>query len=167
MVLYYILKQIILILQPKFQISYGTYTAQAYSESSNTNIKNNSSSSSMSLISRKLLTGDEVLRLSNPFAILMLGGEKPYLCYLPDMSKTIFNEINEMGDEKHNLMLRIKREEAREERKICHSVLWDIWNKYIEELENEEVEEEQKIEKQEEFFEHFFKNKKGGNDEKE
>ena len=140
MVLYYILKQIILILQPKFQISYGTYTAQAYSESSNTNIKNNSSSSSMSLISRKLLTGDEVLRLSNPFAILMLGGEKPYLCYLPDMSKTIFNEINEMGDEKHNLMLRIKREEAREERKICHSVLWDIWNKYIEELENEEVE---------------------------
>ena len=93
MVLYYILKQIILILQPKFQISYGTYTAQAYSESSNTNIKNNSSSSSMSLISRKLLTGDEVLRLSNPFAILMLGGEKPYLCYLQDMSKTIFNDI--------------------------------------------------------------------------
>ncbi len=83
------------------------------------------------------------------------------------MSKTIFNEINEMGDEKHNLILRIKREEAREERKICHSVLWDIWNKYIEELENEEVEEEQEIEKQEEFFEHFFKNKKGGNNEKE
>lgn len=50
----------------------GTYTTQAYSESSNTNIKNNSSSSSMSLISRKLLTGDEVLRLSNPFALLML-----------------------------------------------------------------------------------------------
>lgn len=41
----------------------GTYTAQAYGESSNSNIKYDNSSSSMSLISRKLLTADEVLRL--------------------------------------------------------------------------------------------------------
>lgn len=41
----------------------GTYTAQSYGESSNSNIKNDNSSSSMSLISRKLLTPDEVLRL--------------------------------------------------------------------------------------------------------
>lgn len=141
----------------------GTYTAQAYSESSNSNVKNDSSSSSMSLISRKLLTGDEVLRMSNPYALLMLGGEKPFLSYLPDMSKTIFNEINEMGDEQHNLLLRMKMENAREERKMCKSTLWDVWNKYMEV--EEEIEED--VEKQEEFFEQFFKNKKGGaNEEK-
>lgn len=137
----------------------GTYTAQAYSESSNTNIKNNSSSSSMSLISRKVLTSDEVLRISNPYAILMLGGEKPYLCHLPDMSKTLFNKINEMGDEAHNLKLRMKREEQRKEKEMCKSTLWDIWNKYIED-ENQEEESQEDIEKQEDFFEQFFKDKK-------
>lgn len=141
----------------------GTYTTQAYSESSNTNIKNNSSSSSMSLISRKVLTSDEVLRISNPYAILMLAGEKPYLCQLPDMSKTIFNKINDMGDEEHNLKLRIVREKQRKERKLCKSSLWDIWNKYIENEEQEETRED--IEKQEEFFEQFFTNKKGGDNE--
>lgn len=142
----------------------GTYTAQAYSESSNTNIKNNSSSSSMSLISRKVLTSDEVLRISNPYAILMLGGEKPYLCHLPDMSKTVFNKINEMGDEAHNLKLRMKREENRKEKEMCKSTLWDIWNKYIEDDEQEE-ESQEDIKKQEEFFEQFFKDKKGGDNE--
>lgn len=41
----------------------GTYTAQAYGESSNSNIKYDNASSSMSLISRKVLTSDEVLRI--------------------------------------------------------------------------------------------------------
>ena len=139
----------------------GTYTAQAYSESSNSNVKNNSSSSSMSLISRKMLTADEVLRMSNPYAALMLGGENPFISYLPDMSQTVFNEINGMGDEQHNVRLRIEREKAREERKICQSVLWDIWNKYNEEDIEEQEESKEEIAKQEEFFEQFFKNKKG------
>ena len=41
----------------------GTYSTQSYGESSNTNIKYDNSSSSMSLISRKMLTPDEVLRI--------------------------------------------------------------------------------------------------------
>ena len=45
----------------------GTYTAQSYGESSNSNIKYDKSSSSMSLISRKLLTPDEVLKIENNF----------------------------------------------------------------------------------------------------
>ena len=44
----------------------GTYTAQSYGESSNSNIKNDRSSSSMSLVSRKLLTADEVQRIESP-----------------------------------------------------------------------------------------------------
>lgn len=114
----------------------GTYTAQSYGESSNTNIKYDNSSSSMSLISRKLLTPDEVLRIENPYALVMIAGKPPALVNVPDISKMYFNKLNCMGTEEENKMLRIKRENSRKVRKIEPIKIWDIWNKYIKEEED-------------------------------
>ena len=82
----------------------------------------------MSLISRKLLTPDEVLKIENPFAIVMMAGKPPALTNIPDISKMHFNKLNGMGTRKENQELRIKREEAREERPIKPIKVWNIWN---------------------------------------
>lgn len=107
----------------------GTYTAQSYGESSNSNIKYDKSSSSMSLISRKLLTADEVLKFESPYVIIIIAGEQPAITTIPDISKTYFNNLLGMGTEEENQILRIQREKAREERKIEKIKVWDIWNK--------------------------------------
>ena len=83
----------------------------------------------MSLISRKLLTPDEVLKIENPYAIVMLAGKPPALTNMPDISQMHFNTLNGMGNKKENQELRIKREEAREQRTIKPIKVWDIWNK--------------------------------------
>lgn len=82
----------------------------------------------MSLISRKLLTPDEVLKIENPNAIVMLAGKPPALTNMPDISQMHFNKLNGMGNRQQNQELRIKREEAREERTIKPIKVWDIWN---------------------------------------
>ena len=89
----------------------------------------------MSLISRKLLTSDEVLKIENPYAIVMLAGKPPVITNIPDISKMYFNKLNGMGTKEENQVLRIKREEAREERPLKPIKIWDIWNKNT----NEEV----------------------------
>lgn len=113
----------------------GTYTTQAYGESSNTNIKYDNSSSSMSLISRKLLTPDEVLRIENPYILVMIAGKPPALLNVPDISKMHFNKLNGMGTKEENQKLRITREKQRKVRKISKIKIWDIWNKYQDEEE--------------------------------
>lgn len=82
----------------------------------------------MSLISRKLLTPDEVLKIENPNAIVMLAGKPPALTNMPDISQMHFNKLNGMGNRQENQELRIKREEAREEKTIKPIKVWDIWN---------------------------------------
>ena len=77
--------------QLKYQTNYGVYSAQSYGESSNTNIKYDNSSSSMSLISRKMLTADEVLRIQSPIILVMIAGEYSAILYVPDISKMYFN----------------------------------------------------------------------------
>lgn len=111
----------------------GTYTCQSYGESSNTNIKYDNSSSSMSLISRKLLTPDEVLRIENPYILVMVAGKPPAISYVPDISKMHFNKLNGMGTKEENQILRIEREKQRDTRKISKIKIWDIWNRYKEE----------------------------------
>jgi len=106
----------------------GTYTAQSYGESSNSNIKYDKSSSSMSLISRKVLTPEEVMRIENPYAIIIVFDKLPVMANIPDISKMYFNKLNGMGTKAENQELRIKREEAREERPINSIKVWDIWN---------------------------------------
>ena len=121
----------------------GPYTVQSYGESSNTNIKYNNSSSSMSLISRKLLTPDEVIKIMSPFIIVIIPGEQPALLVVPDISQMHFNKLNGMGTKEENQRLRIERENARKERKISKAKIWNIWDKVkdedFEEFEEEEI----------------------------
>lgn len=128
-----------LIQHQRFLIDYGTYTAQSYGESSNSNIKYDKSSSSMSLISRKLLTPDEVLKIENPYAIVMITGKPPAITKIPDISKMYFNKLNGMGTREENQALRIKRENDRKERPIEPIKIWsgctDITKKEINKME--------------------------------
>lgn len=127
--------------QIKYQKYFGTYTAQSYGESSNSNIKYDKSSSSMSLISRKLLTPDEVMKIESPYAIIIVFDKLPVIANVPDISKTYFNKINGMGSREHNQKLRIDRENARVERPIKQIKIWNIWNRKIgEEIQKTKVE---------------------------
>ena len=83
----------------------------------------------MSLISRKLLTPDEVLSIESPYAIVMMAGKPPVITNLPDISETYFNKLNGMGTKEENQILRIKRENERKTRPIQKIKVWDIWNK--------------------------------------
>ena len=94
----------------------------------------------MSLISRKLLTPDEVLCIESPYAIVMMAGKPPVITNLPDISKTHFNILNGMGTKEENQRLRIKRENERKERNIQNIKIWDIWNKQASEEEKLQVE---------------------------
>lgn len=82
----------------------------------------------MSLISRKLLTPDEVLKIGSPNILVMIPGEQPALLIVPDISKMHFNKLNGMGTKEENQRLRIERENARNIRKISKIKIWDIWN---------------------------------------
>lgn len=136
----------------------GTYSAQSYSESSNSNLKSDKSSSSMSIISRKLLTADEVLKIESPYILVMIAGQQPALLNVPDISKMHFNQLNGMGSKEHNKKLRIDREKARPIRKMEKIKIWNIWDQVKEQdyEELEEAEEELKI-----LRENWRVNKKG------
>ena len=75
----------------------------------------------MSLISRKLLTPDEVLKIENPYAIVMLAGKPPAITTIPDISEMYFNKLNGMGTREEN------RELKRKERPIQKIKIWNIW----------------------------------------
>ena len=83
----------------------------------------------MSLISRKLLTPDEVLSIETPYALVMIAGKPPAITTIPDISKMHFNTLNEMGTKEENQALRIKREEEREQRPFKPVKVWNVWNK--------------------------------------
>ncbi len=91
----------------------------------------------MSLISRKLLTPDEVLKIESPNILVMIAGKSPALLNVPDISKTYFNQLNGMGTEEENQKLRIERENARKIRKLSEPKIWEIWKQ----IEDEEIED--------------------------
>lgn len=122
----------------------GTYSVQSYGESSNSNIKYDSSSSSMSLISRKLLTPDEVLKIESPNILVMVAGKPPALLSVPDISKMHFNKLNGMGTKEENQQLRIKRENERPIRKISKVKIWNIWDK-VKSYDESDIGEEQEL----------------------
>lgn len=130
--------------QLKYQTNYGVYSAQSYGESNNTNIKYDNSSSSMSLISRKMLTADEVLRIQSPIILVMIAGEYSAILYVPDISKMYFNKLNGMGTKEENKKLRIKREEERPIREIQKVKIWNIWDE-INNMDEEDFEERQNL----------------------
>lgn len=98
----------------------------------------------MSLISRKLLMPDEVLKIESPHILVMIAGKPPALLNVPDISKMHFNKLNGMGTKEENQKLRIERENAR---KISKIKIWNIWDKVKENDfdEMEETEEELRL----------------------
>lgn len=96
----------------------------------------------MSLISRKLLTPDEVLKIESPYNLVMIAGKSPALLNVPDISKMHFNKLNGMGTKEENQILRIQREKERPIRKISKIKIWNIWDKV---KNHDEIDEEQEL----------------------
>lgn len=109
----------------------GNYTTTSESKSNSySSYQSGNSSESINLVSRPLLTEDEILRIEPPDAIIMITGMHPYLAKLPDLSKYKFNKILGLGGKKHNTEIRELRENARTKRIPEKIQLWGIWNEY-------------------------------------
>lgn len=109
----------------------GCYTTSSYSRSSSySKYQNGSNSESINLISRNLLTEDEILRIERPYVLVIQTGTFPIITKLPDISKWKFNGLFEMGDQEHNRKLRFERESQRPVKEIENIKLWGIWNLY-------------------------------------
>lgn len=109
----------------------GCYTTSSYSRSSSySKYQNGSSSESVNLISRSLLTEDEILRIERPYVLIIQTGLFPIITKLPDLSKWRFNSLFGMGNEEHNRVLRLKRESERLVKETEDIKLWGIWNMY-------------------------------------
>lgn len=107
----------------------GTYTTSSYSRSSSySRYSNGNNSESMNLISRSLLTEDEILRIERPYVLIIQTGLFPIITKLPDISKWRFNSLFGMGNEEHNRELRLERENKRPIREIEDIKVWGIWN---------------------------------------
>ncbi len=81
----------------------------------------------MNLISRPLLTEDEIIRIERPYILLIETGLYPKITKLPDISEWDFNRLYGMGDKEQNRKLREERESKRKERKDEDIKLWGIW----------------------------------------
>ena len=112
----------------------GNYTVMAGSQSSSSG-QSSSSSASYSLMSRALLTVDEVKLISRPYT-LVTSRENPAMMKAPDIAKTPFNALFGLGDPEHNRKLREERENRREVRSVCDMKLWGIWKEYDGTIEN-------------------------------
>jgi type IV secretion system protein VirD4 len=110
----------------------GSYTTSSYQLSaSHAKYSTPSSSQSVSLIERKLLTPDEVRRVSRPYQIVT-SRNHPAMMFSPDLSQWHFNKMMGMGDMEHNRKLREKRENARPVLSDISKdvMLWNIWVYY-------------------------------------
>ena len=87
-----------------------------------------SNSESMNLISRPLLTEDEIMRVERPYLLVIPTGMFPVMSTLPDISKWRFNKLFGMGNQEHNTKLRKEREEQRHQRKLEKIKLWGTWD---------------------------------------
>ena len=106
----------------------GNYTTTSDSKSNSyTKYQSGSSSESINLVSRALLTEDEIIRIKSPEAIVMIT----YMAKLKDFSKYKFNEILGLGDENKNTQIRELRENSRICRKAKKIQLWEVWKEYF------------------------------------
>ncbi|WP_018305479.1 VirD4-like conjugal transfer protein, CD1115 family [Desulfitobacterium hafniense] len=110
----------------------GKYTVSTHSlSSSQGRYSSPSSSESVSLMSRELLTADEVGRITRPYSLVTSRGF-PAIMYAPDLSQTAFNAMFGLGDELHNTQERERRGKNRPQRSISAQdmELWGIWKQY-------------------------------------
>lgn len=132
----------------------GTYTTSTYQLSaSHSKFSSPSISHNMSLVERKLLTVDEVRRVSRPYQIVM-SRNHPAMMYSPDLSKWHFNKMLGLGDEEHNRKL---REERENKRPIMTDVnkqiaLWNIWVFYQRDIIRQIEEQKAKAKEEKEFL---------------
>ena len=121
----------------------GHYTTSSYSRSSSYSPNSSgNTSNSMNLITRALLTEDEIMRLERPYALVMYSGQYPAITQLPDLSKWRFNAVLGLGDKEHNRKVREDREKSRTARNPEQIKLWKIWEKY-KIIQNPQVTEEE------------------------
>jgi len=116
----------------EFSKKIGNYTVSSYSLSSSQGKHSSpSSSESVNLMSRTLLTPDEVGRIARPYS-LVTSRSFPSVMYAPDLSKTSFDEMFGLGDKDHNTRVRELREKRRPQRitEVNDRELWGIWKKY-------------------------------------
>lgn len=118
----------------------GKYTTSAYQLSSqHGQYVNPSSSSSISLVARDLLTTDEIRRISRPYQIVV-SRVHPAMMNAPDLSQWYFNKMCGLGDEEHNREVREAREAARPilSKSNIEIPLWNIWVYYVKDLQLKE-----------------------------
>nr|WP_250860449.1 type IV secretory system conjugative DNA transfer family protein [Oceanirhabdus seepicola] len=110
----------------------GNYTVATYSLSaSHGKYSTPSSSHSINLTHRALLTVDEIRLISRPYS-LITSRNNPAIMYSPDLSKWQFNKIFGLGDQEHNRKVRQLRENSREVRSASMDDmdLWGVWLYY-------------------------------------
>lgn len=110
----------------------GNYTVATYSLSaSHGKYSTPSSSHSINLTHRALLTVDEIRLISRPYS-LITSRNNPVIMYSPDLSKWQFNKIFGLGDKEHNRKVRELRENRRRVRSASmeEMELWGVWLYY-------------------------------------
>lgn len=103
----------------------GKYTTSSYGRSA-TSSNYDSSGSSMSLISRDLLTHTELELLKRPYVIVLYSGHSPALMHMPDISQWAFNDMLGLGDKEFNKKLRLRRNNQRNSREYVPYKKWGI-----------------------------------------
>lgn len=125
----------------------GKYTTSAYQLSSqHGRYVNPSSSHSISLVGRELLTTDEIRRISRPYQIVV-SRTHPALMNAPDLSQWYFNKMCGLGDPEHNRQVREAREAARPvlAQKTGDIPLWNIWVYYQKDLQLKEAQQKSQV----------------------
>lgn len=121
----------------------GKYTTSAYQLSSqHGRYVNPSSSHSISLVARELLTTDEIRRIQRPSQIV-ISRSHPALMNAPDLSQWYFNQMCGLGNKEHNRLVREAREAARP---VLSDMtgdipLWNIWVYYAKDLQMKEAQQ--------------------------
>lgn len=121
----------------------GKYTTSAYQLSSqHGRYVNPSSSHSISLVARELLTTDEIRRISRPNQIV-ISRAHPAMMNAPDLSQWYFNRMCGLGDPEHNRKVREAREKARPvfSSRTEEIPLWNIWVYYTKDLQLREAQQ--------------------------
>ncbi|QAA32732.1 VirD4-like conjugal transfer protein, CD1115 family [Clostridium manihotivorum] len=110
----------------------GNYTVSTYSLSaSHGKYSTPSSSHSINLTHRALLSVDEIRLVSRPYS-LITSRNNPAIMYSPDLSQWQFNKMFGLGDKEHNRRVRELRENRRAKRSTSMSEmdLWGVWLYY-------------------------------------
>ncbi len=123
----------------------GKYTCSGYQLSSqHGKYVNPSSSSTVSLVGRELLTADEIRRVSRPYQIVV-SRSHPAMMVSPDLSQWYFNRMLGLGDKEHNRKVREERERRRPvlTSTAAEIPLWNIWVYYTKDLQMKEEKQRQ------------------------